>query len=201
MKIGNKLEGVKGIVPIIFIMLIISFAISSVCAITGSLGNARMILNAKVGEQIEKSILVKNTNNVTVEIELSSSGDLGDSIIIKDKKFELLPGEEKKAFFTIKIAKEGTTESKIDVKFTPKEGKNGVGLSSTIIVVAEKGDSLFNFGGNESENKINGTAIGIILTGFVIVVLIGLSAVYSINKKKRAEKEGENKIKKSAERL
>ncbi len=74
-------------------------------------------------------------------IELSASGDLADSINIKDKSFTLAPGKDKKAYFDIEVAKAGTTESQINVQFSPADGKNGVGLSSTVIVIAGGSDT------------------------------------------------------------
>jgi len=112
------------------------FLIGNVLAITAKIGNGVMVLRGEIGDEIEKYVLVINDNNVSVNIKLSASGDLKDYITIKDTDFTLKPGEEKKAYFTIEVRKEGTTESKINVQFTPVDGKNGVGLSSTITVIA-----------------------------------------------------------------
>ena len=127
----------KSVVLLVFLFLILASFIY-VSAITGSIGNARMVLRANLGDKIDKSILVKNVNNVSINIELNAEGDLAEDIIIKDKEFPLSPGEEKKASFTINVKKSGTTESKINVKFSPVEGRTGVGLSSTIIVIANE---------------------------------------------------------------
>ena len=157
--------GIKSKLNLTVILLIILLSlISSIYAITGSIGNARMILRLNGGEEIEKYVLVKNVNNITVDIEIIVDGDLKDYIDIKEDKFTLAPGDEKKAYFTIKAAKPDVTESKINVKFIPKDGKNGVGLSSTIIVIV-KGDrnilnDFFDWFNNDKEesnedNKIN----------------------------------------------
>jgi len=119
--------------------LLTLFLISNIFAITGAIGNARMILRAQTGDEIEKYILVKNVNDIKLDIELSPSGDLAEDIDLKDTSFTLEAGEEKKAYFTLKVTKSGTTQGNIDIKFTPEEG-NGVGLSSTIIVIAEGED-------------------------------------------------------------
>ncbi|MFA7707717.1 MAG: hypothetical protein WCX73_02100 [Candidatus Pacearchaeota archaeon] len=121
---------------IISSLLISLILISSVLAITASIGNAKMILRAQTGDTIEKSILVKNVNDVPVNIALTASGDLEKFIIIKDNNFTLQPKEEKDAAFTIKVTTSGTTETKINVQFTPVGEKNGAGLSSTIMVIA-----------------------------------------------------------------
>lgn len=115
-------------------LIFVSFA----SAITGTIGNARMILRLEQGEEIERYILVRNVNNISVNIELFASGDLEDKINIKDESFVLESGEEKKAYFTIKPTEIGTTESRVHVRFEPVEGKDGVGLVSTIIVITSE---------------------------------------------------------------
>lgn len=131
----------RKILSLFVLGLLILIMIGNVLAITAAIGNARMILRPEIGETLEKSILVKNTNNVTVDILLTASGDLKEDITIKDNNFTLEPGAEKKAYFTIEVTKSGTTESKINVQFTPVDGKNGAGLSSTIVVITN-GTSL-----------------------------------------------------------
>ncbi|MEK6914550.1 MAG: hypothetical protein AABW83_02760 [Nanoarchaeota archaeon] len=145
----------------IFILIVI-ILVTNVYAITGSIGNARMILRLEIGDKIEKSILVKNINDVPVNIELIAIGDLEDYITIKDKSFSLQPKEEKKAFFTIDVKKGGTTETKINVKFSPIDGGNGVGLSSTIIVITEDEDNwnLLNIFNKEDKNSNVSVGIG-----------------------------------------
>lgn len=145
----------KRAVSVFIILIFFSYSISLVYAITGSIGNARMVLRVNTGDKIEKYVLVKNVNDVPVDIELIKSGDLADYIEIKDNNFTLAPGQDRKAYFTIDIIEPGTSESKINVKFSPKEVGNGVGLSSTIIVIAEGSKkSFFDFftGNNEEEN-------------------------------------------------
>ncbi|MEK6854651.1 MAG: hypothetical protein AABX73_00325 [Nanoarchaeota archaeon] len=122
----------------IFTGLLLFFAISfisGVSAITATLGNSRMVLRLSPNEEVERYLLVRNTNDVSVDIEILATGDLAETTKIKDKSFSLKPGDEKKAYFTIEPKEAGTTETNLNVKFTPPEG-NGVGLSATIIVVA-----------------------------------------------------------------
>lgn len=136
-----------------FSLMIVIIFIDNVLAITGSIGNARMILRLETGEEIEKYVLVKNVNDVPLNIELTVSGDLKDYVNLKDTQFRLEAGEEKKAYFTIVAAEQGTTETKINVAFTPEEG-SGVGLSSAVIVIAQgesKRDLLEWFRKSDSE--------------------------------------------------
>jgi len=167
----------------LFVLMIFGF-MSSVLAVTGSIGNARMILrDVQAGDTIEKYILVKNVNTVPVDIELFAAGDLESDIKIIDNNFRLGAGEEKKAQFEIKVRKEGTSETKINVKFSPIDGGNGVGLSSTIIVIAEKGpgffesffegDSVDDVSGDSNVKKSNnGLMIGLSVTAVVFLVLV-----------------------------
>jgi len=144
----NRKSALLGVFILSFIIISVSFT----SAITGSIGNARMILNAQQGDVIEKTILVINVNDVAVDVGLSTSGDLADSIEILDKNFTLQPKEEKKARIEITVAKSGTTETSVNVQFTPVDGKNGVGLSSKIIVNAEGTAGFWSFLKKDSGN-------------------------------------------------
>src|SRR3989344_7836489 len=101
-----------------------------------------MILYPKIGifgTTIEKSILVKNVNNVSVNITMEASEEIKDIIEVIDKQFTLAPGENKDAQFLIKLRKAGDYAGKITVQFTAAEGeKANVGLISNIIIHAEK---------------------------------------------------------------
>ena len=192
---------------LIVVVIVLYLSVSLVFAITGSIGNSRMVLrDVKVGDTIEKTILVINRNEVAVNVTMSATGDLAGDIDIIDNEFILQPGEEKKAAFKIKVTKEGETESNINILFTPIDGGNGVGLSSTIIVLASKdGNSIFNPTEEENEEEIGGVnikpggnanallgdegfkldnvIIGVGLTLIMFVVLIILLVVYSRNKR------------------
>ena len=119
---------------IVFIFLIILIMLEFVSAITGSIGNARIIIKTKPGEIVEKYILIRNVNDVPVRIELSTSGDLADELNLENNSFELQPSEDKKAYFTIKSDNIGIFETRINVLFKTLDGGNGVGLYSVIIL-------------------------------------------------------------------
>lgn len=147
--------------------LVVLFSISAASAITASIGNSRMILYPEPGQSIDKYILVKNVNNVSVQIDLTVSGDLADGIKIKDNNFTLQPGDEKKAYFTVTPKVEGTTQTHILVRYTPPQG-SGVGLTSTVIVVASKGNGTIaqnpNFvaiDDNSTENSTNSSSFSL----------------------------------------
>ena len=135
-------------------VFIILLSLSPIVALTGSIGNARMVLRVQAQDTIEKCILVKNINNEDVKIEVSVSGELADDIILKEKSFIIPAQKEKNTCFTLTVPKEGTTESKINIKFISLVDGNGVGLSSTIIVVAGKEESFFDsIFGNDAGNE------------------------------------------------
>lgn len=183
-------------------MILIS-SFQTALAITGSLGNSRMVLRLAPGESVEKSVLVKNVNSEPLDIELSASGDLADNIKIKDESFTLKAGEEKKAYFTIKAVNEGTTESKINVKFTPSEG-NGVGLAATIIVISGQDNGTDNSedpnsdsnsitpqNPNNSPEEESGSGISgmlILLLFSTLVLLIAFFSLYLYSKRIKSKK-------------
>jgi len=203
----------KIIISVIILFVALSF-ISSVFALTGSIGNARMILrDVKVGEDIEKYIRVKNVNNVSVSVELFASGDLVGDIEIKDKNFDLIPNQTKKAYFTIKVKEEGTKEGKVNVQFSPVDGGNGVGLSSTIVVMAGEGDGSVDF--SDEDNPINGdnidpvtgnvisegsskkgVVIALIVTAILLVILIVSVVIVSKRRRLKLENDIKKEVKK-----
>lgn len=189
----------KKIVPLLVIIL---FSMTYVFAITASMGNARMVLRAKVGDNIEKYILVKNVNSEQILIEMETDGELAEDIKIKEPKFYLDAGEEIRANFTIKVTKEGTTESKINVKFYSESEQKGVGLSSTIIVIANKsdgspvddegGDDGDDSGDTDDTSKTNYLLIASVISTIVLLVVFIIVYVLYANKMKREsdKKEG-----------
>jgi len=136
-----------------------------VFALTGSIGNSRMILNLEPGETIERYILVKNVNDVAVDIDIGAAGDLADSVELQDEEFTLEPGEDKKAYFTITAQDSGVTETRINVRFTPIDGGNGVGLSSQIIIALGDEDGSDD-GGDDGGVNVDSQNPGTIENGF-----------------------------------
>ena len=100
-------------------------------AITASIGNSRMILYPESDEEIRRSILVKNVNDLSVDIKLIIDNSTANVVKLEEEFFSLPPNEEKKAYFTIRATSPKTEHSKIFVSFNA-ESENSVGLSSTI---------------------------------------------------------------------
>ncbi len=118
---------------VIALILLAQFSI----ALTASIGNSRMILRPAPSETIERSIHVKNVNDIPVTVEVFPSGELEDSIKIEEETFELFPGQEKDVYFEIKAPSSGSSESSINIKFLAG-GQGTVGLSSTIILIVDE---------------------------------------------------------------
>lgn len=121
---------------ILSLALVVFILLPSVLAITGEIGNARAVISRDWNgrETIERTILVRNPNNVSVDIKLEPSDEIKDIVELIDKEFELQPGEEKKARFNLKITEQGQWNGRINVFFRPEEG-NSVVLASTIILL------------------------------------------------------------------
>lgn len=199
---------------LVFIALILLSSFS-VLAFGGNLGNSRMVLRLEPKETIEKSLLVINPNDIPVKIELTPTGELADSIKLREESFTLAPQEEKKAYFTIKApSKAGTTESKINVKF--KSEDNALGLTATIIIIvaddsqAEESEEIsseenstrslregfnFNLGSSEtsgtSASKLSPALILSLSTILLVAVLLALY-FYSSKKSPTKSKKGVN---------
>lgn len=129
---------IKSKAMLMFMIVLTVFLIScmSVSAITGKIGNGRMIISLEKGESIEKSVLVINDNNVSVNISLWAVGNLSSRIKLEQTNFVLKPGEQRKAEFTLSAGnKAGRDEGKINVQFKPIGlNESGVGLASQIIL-------------------------------------------------------------------
>jgi len=197
----------KKVIGVVLSALIISVILCVyVSAITGSIGNGRAVLHAEVGDKLERFVVVKNVNDIPLEIELSASGDLANYTKIKDNNFTLPPGQEKNAYFTIDVKKNGTTETRINVKFTPEEG-SGVGLSATLIIIAKNkgeatsddedipvdeeggGDDTSIDSGTEENNISKIVLIGTASTAVVLVIFIVLLVMlFKKSGKKRKRK-------------
>lgn len=199
-------------IAIIGLILGIILSISFISAVSGGIGNGKVVLNAKVGDIIEKSVKVINYDNISVNIELSGAGDLKDQFKFKKNNFTLAPKEETDVGYSLRVTKEGRSDSQINVKFIPTEGKNGIILPASVIIFAAKGNSttldwtdLITGDNNMNDiNKTNGKynpkdtakinpiVIGLFATAIVFVILLVLLIFYikykggvKLNNKKR----------------
>jgi hypothetical protein len=126
---------------------------------------------------------------------MATDGDLASDLKIQNPNFTLAPGDERKVNITIKVTKEGSTETKVNVKFTGVGEKGGVGLSSAIIINAEKG-SFFNFGDKDPNSvsffeKYKMIIIGSSVTLVLLIIFIVLLVI--VSKKKKSKGMGNQK--------
>ena len=195
----------------VLILLILLALAPVVYGIRAEIGNARTIINTDwEGEKtIERAILVRNVNDVPVDIDLRASEEIEDIIELIDKEFRLEPGEEKKARFDIVLKKPGEWAGKIFVRFTPELG-NSIVLSSALILgaganegveipsdedededLAEILDDDLDFGDDEEDSGLSGNAVGFgvgkpkndngsIFTPYLTILMIVLSIIVVI---------------------
>jgi len=205
-------KGLNFLVVLVVSLLVFS---SSVSALIGNIGNARMILypevDGKATVTIDKSINVKNVNDVQVNITLKLDEEAEKFIELIDKTFVLEPGTEKKAAFKINVKKEGTYQGKIIVYFSPVEGKEtGVALPATVVVIAKKDQGYVDEEDNtdannnndqgpitgevtgEENKKLNPVIYLAAMTGVLLLVLVFLISIMA-NKRKRRNGNGSKK--------
>src|SRR3989344_6127774 len=180
------------------LIVVLLISIVSVSAITGSIGNAKMILSktlypelgtldGKKTVTIEKSILVKNVNDVPVNVTLEADADGEKFIDIIDESFILessnngIPAE-KKAVFQIRIKDKGYYEGKINVFFkTLEKNQPGIVLTSTVIVNAGEGDEINLIKNVLNNAKISKEAVFLGATTLLLIVLL-IGLVYIMKK-------------------
>jgi len=126
------------------ISLMILLVVPSVSALTASIGNARMILRPEVNDgetvTIDKSILVKNVNNITIKATLQTDKLFSEIIELIDEEVVLEPGESQEAKFRITIKSGGSYSGKVLITFFPNDPEieqPSVGLASNIVIIAE----------------------------------------------------------------
>ncbi len=175
---------INGIIVLCLVIFLFILTLHNVDAITGKIGNGRMVLNSEVGETIEKSIRVINDNDVALNISVFTGGNNSELIKIYDTDFILEPGQEKNAKFSIKGVSPGRYDTKIFIQFSSLNDKEaGVGLSSQVVLIVHEANN----------NNINTMLIILLsLTGTLLVLLI-LLFYYSKNKKEIGDKGGIDK--------
>jgi len=146
----------------VVLLLALFVSVGFASAITGSIVGGKMTLSKELYPQlwqlngkdtitIEKYIIVRNKNDLPLNISLRPDENASKFIEMVDTSFRLEPNTEQKAKFLVKIKDAGIYEGQIVVLFTPFEGKEaGVALPSSITVIAKKEGSLPN---DETENK------------------------------------------------
>lgn len=146
----------KNKLSLVFIFLVL--ALPLVNGITGSIGNAKAIVNIELKKSnvLERTVLIKNVNNISVNIKLEAADDLEGITEIIDNNFILKENEEKNAKFKVTVPKEGTYNGNIIVFFKPIDGKGaGVVLQSNLIIKAIGDSKLVVPDTNKKYNNTN----------------------------------------------
>lgn len=125
----------------ILLLLLLSY---SVQGLTISYGEGKTTLKTVVPEgkvtEINRSIRIRNDNNITVKASLTPSKNLESIIQVKESQIILEPGEMAKANFTITLRSGGRYEGKILIKFSavdPSLKMASVGGASLLTIAAE----------------------------------------------------------------
>lgn len=162
----------------LLLVILLLLSLSTVSALSASIGNAKMILrqNITTGQAnvIEKSILVRNINNESVIVELKPMEDMESLVTLKETEFMLQPNESRNAQFNITIYNPGTYRGNIGVSFKPENAgktESGVGLLSNIVVIANEVAKA----PQQQENTGNFPII--VVAGIIVLALIILAII------------------------
>ena len=135
----NKMQGknIQFLMGVMILFLVIILGAIEASAITGNIGNARMVLYPEVGlfgTSIEKTILVRNINDEAINVSLVADSNISEITKIIDENFILQPDEEKDARIVLNINKVQNYDGRINIFFKGLDDKNSVVLSSNIVV-------------------------------------------------------------------
>jgi hypothetical protein len=103
-----------------------------------------------------------NPNNETITVDVTLSGAIGPFITLETDSLVLEANETKKLNFDIRLENEGEFVGELLFLFTPIDGQ-GVALSSQIVVIAEKGETI---GANGEDN--------LLLYAFALVIIVAI---------------------------
>jgi len=211
-KITTNFKESMLLVVLLSILLSFTFCVNSASALTGSIGNARVVLYPSVGffgTTIERTILVKNVNDYEINVTVVPEGNFSEIAKIIDTNFILQPQEEKEARLTLTIKKPGDYSGKINVLFAPENGYGaGVALQSTIIIHATKSGGNPDTDTNDSTNSTetylgsglvndiknsNPVLIALSISTLVLIIIFIVLIVLISNKNRKNKKDNENR--------
>lgn len=126
---------------IYFIIFLLVFMISNVCALGISPGRTTIQFESGLEKEIEFNIINNEHKYMDVIISSMMVGDLKESISLFDGKVEFLPSEEKKTLkYRVKLPEElspGLHIAEIIAVQSPKEQDDGLFVGATIAVVSQ----------------------------------------------------------------
>lgn len=129
---------------VLLALIITALVIPTSHGLAASYGEGKVIVRAEVPEgqtiEIDRSIRVKNVNNITIKVTLEPTENFKKIITLIDKEVLLKPGEMQRAKFKIVLKSGGTYEGKILLKFSPVDTTvktNSAGGSSSMTIIAD----------------------------------------------------------------
>lgn len=159
------------------------FSLGFTSALTASIGNARAViypeLKAFGTTDIDRTIKVINTNNVSVNVSIYVPTEFQNIAEVKDKSFILAPKEEKDAKYTIHLTEAGDYDIKFNVVFSEPGKDGGLVLTSTLVILATKDGVL---GSGEENSPL---MIMLISTAILLAILVIVGFLYLRRKKKK----------------
>ncbi|MDD5178154.1 MAG: hypothetical protein PHT54_02640 [Candidatus Nanoarchaeia archaeon] len=149
----------RKITALVFI-LILALALPVSAKLTAyARGQAVLSVDVEEGSTkiIDRTIWVKNVNDIPVKVAIEAAEDLKGRVDVKDAEFILQPNEEKNARYLIQISQPGVYYGKMNVGFSPAEStikEQGVGVSLAITVSADgPGEKFVSPGPNETTDE------------------------------------------------
>ena len=133
------MKKIYSVIIAIIVFLVFIFPLAD-AKITGVIGNGKVVLRPEVkpGETkvIERTLYVRNPNDIPVNIELKTDDSLKDIVDLIDVAFTLQPSQEKEARFNIILKDTRSYQGNIGVYFK-FGGKEGIALTSTLTIIGD----------------------------------------------------------------
>jgi len=95
----------------------------------------KMIIRFNTSDTVERSLVVENRNNISMNINATMNGNITDVITIKNPAFEIFPNETKNIDFVTSTKNPGVYSGLILVTYTTEETEP-ITLQADITVVA-----------------------------------------------------------------
>ncbi len=124
----------KFFIIILALFVVCFLAISS--ALIASIGGSRWIFRTQPNVTVQGYILVKNVNEVPVNVTLTVSGDLANYTNLSKNFLTIMSNQSERVNFTILSPFPGTTTTKINALFS--SGNQRIDLTGTIILIANE---------------------------------------------------------------
>ncbi|MDD5253942.1 MAG: hypothetical protein PHG05_02445 [Candidatus Nanoarchaeia archaeon] len=152
----------RKITALIFVLILALAMPINASIIASARGQAVVNIDVNEGgtQVVDRNILVKNVNQIPVDVALAAGGDIEGRTEIQEASFILQPGEEKNVRCLIKISQPGTYNGRINVGFAPGDGskENGVGVSLKITIIADgEGTKFVSSGDEETDGTTEST--------------------------------------------